>query len=67
MFATVHAAGSSLLGLFTSCTTFDSTVRGDRGVRVLREAPLRSPVPPQLPPRSSLSLLPAATAGASDD
>eukprot|EP00962_Isochrysis_galbana_P012738 scaffold3611_cov131-Isochrysis_galbana.AAC.3 len=25
MFATVHAAGSSLLGLFTSCTTFDST------------------------------------------
>eukprot|EP00962_Isochrysis_galbana_P013302 scaffold3794_cov166-Isochrysis_galbana.AAC.1 len=27
MFATVHAAGSSLLGLFTSCATFDSTVR----------------------------------------
>eukprot|EP00962_Isochrysis_galbana_P004163 scaffold1151_cov126-Isochrysis_galbana.AAC.14 len=27
MFATVHAAGSSLLGLFTSCTTFDSTER----------------------------------------
>eukprot|EP00962_Isochrysis_galbana_P056738 scaffold28826_cov253-Isochrysis_galbana.AAC.7 len=26
MFATVHAAGSSLLGLFTSCTTFDSTL-----------------------------------------
>eukprot|EP00962_Isochrysis_galbana_P001704 scaffold451_cov124-Isochrysis_galbana.AAC.5 len=26
MFATVHAAGSSLLRLFTSCTTFDSTV-----------------------------------------
>eukprot|EP00962_Isochrysis_galbana_P011767 scaffold3329_cov120-Isochrysis_galbana.AAC.6 len=25
MFATVHAAGSSLLGLFTSCTTFDPT------------------------------------------
>eukprot|EP00962_Isochrysis_galbana_P003060 scaffold861_cov123-Isochrysis_galbana.AAC.5 len=25
MFATVHTAGSSLLGLFTSCTTFDST------------------------------------------
>eukprot|EP00962_Isochrysis_galbana_P051034 scaffold22384_cov156-Isochrysis_galbana.AAC.1 len=25
MFATVHAAGSSLLGLFTTCTTFDST------------------------------------------
>eukprot|EP00962_Isochrysis_galbana_P044668 scaffold17391_cov135-Isochrysis_galbana.AAC.1 len=25
MFATVHAAGSSLLGLFTSCTTFDAT------------------------------------------
>eukprot|EP00962_Isochrysis_galbana_P012483 scaffold3541_cov117-Isochrysis_galbana.AAC.4 len=25
MFATVHAADSSLLGLFTSCTTFDST------------------------------------------
>eukprot|EP00962_Isochrysis_galbana_P035833 scaffold12300_cov132-Isochrysis_galbana.AAC.6 len=25
MFATVHAAGSSHLGLFTSCTTFDST------------------------------------------
>eukprot|EP00962_Isochrysis_galbana_P009101 scaffold2529_cov122-Isochrysis_galbana.AAC.17 len=25
MFATVHAAGSSLLGLFNSCTTFDST------------------------------------------
>eukprot|EP00962_Isochrysis_galbana_P035766 scaffold12262_cov121-Isochrysis_galbana.AAC.14 len=24
MFATVHAAGSSLLGLFSSCTTFDS-------------------------------------------
>eukprot|EP00962_Isochrysis_galbana_P057725 scaffold30229_cov146-Isochrysis_galbana.AAC.2 len=30
MFATVHAAGSSLLGLFTSCTTFDST-KGQRG------------------------------------
>eukprot|EP00962_Isochrysis_galbana_P030752 scaffold9993_cov101-Isochrysis_galbana.AAC.7 len=28
MFATVHAAGSSLLGLFTSCTTFDSTFEG---------------------------------------
>eukprot|EP00962_Isochrysis_galbana_P025075 scaffold7712_cov119-Isochrysis_galbana.AAC.9 len=28
MFATVHAAGSSLLGLFTSCTTFDSTLLG---------------------------------------
>eukprot|EP00962_Isochrysis_galbana_P014672 scaffold4201_cov119-Isochrysis_galbana.AAC.7 len=28
MFATVHAAGSSLLGLFTSCTTFDSTTWG---------------------------------------
>eukprot|EP00962_Isochrysis_galbana_P000307 scaffold87_cov167-Isochrysis_galbana.AAC.1 len=27
MFATVHAAGSSLLGLFTSCATFDSTKR----------------------------------------
>eukprot|EP00962_Isochrysis_galbana_P009661 scaffold2695_cov142-Isochrysis_galbana.AAC.2 len=26
MFATVHAAGSSLLSLFTSCTTFDTTV-----------------------------------------
>eukprot|EP00962_Isochrysis_galbana_P028873 scaffold9162_cov108-Isochrysis_galbana.AAC.5 len=26
MFATVHAAGSSLLGLFTSCATFDSTL-----------------------------------------
>eukprot|EP00962_Isochrysis_galbana_P029676 scaffold9533_cov135-Isochrysis_galbana.AAC.1 len=25
MLATVHAAGSSLLGLFTSCATFDST------------------------------------------
>jgi len=25
MFATVHAAGSSLLALFSSCTTFDST------------------------------------------
>eukprot|EP00962_Isochrysis_galbana_P040129 scaffold14518_cov141-Isochrysis_galbana.AAC.1 len=25
MFATVHAAGSSLLGLFSSCTTFDAT------------------------------------------
>eukprot|EP00962_Isochrysis_galbana_P039102 scaffold14000_cov135-Isochrysis_galbana.AAC.12 len=25
MFATVHAAGSSLLGLFTSCATFNST------------------------------------------
>eukprot|EP00962_Isochrysis_galbana_P057488 scaffold29871_cov121-Isochrysis_galbana.AAC.3 len=25
VFATVHAAGSSLLGLFSSCTTFDST------------------------------------------
>eukprot|EP00962_Isochrysis_galbana_P043979 scaffold16904_cov101-Isochrysis_galbana.AAC.3 len=32
MFATVHAAGSSLLGLFTSCTTFDSTL--DRASRV---------------------------------
>eukprot|EP00962_Isochrysis_galbana_P006793 scaffold1841_cov183-Isochrysis_galbana.AAC.1 len=30
MCATVHAAGSSLLGLFTSCSTFDSTV-GDGG------------------------------------
>eukprot|EP00962_Isochrysis_galbana_P004568 scaffold1245_cov122-Isochrysis_galbana.AAC.6 len=28
MFATVHAAGSSLLGLFTSCTTFDLTCAG---------------------------------------
>eukprot|EP00962_Isochrysis_galbana_P004857 scaffold1331_cov119-Isochrysis_galbana.AAC.4 len=28
MFATVHAAGSSLLGLISSCTTFDSTQRG---------------------------------------
>eukprot|EP00962_Isochrysis_galbana_P019268 scaffold5610_cov137-Isochrysis_galbana.AAC.12 len=28
MFATVHAAGSSLLGLFTSCSTFDSTEGG---------------------------------------
>eukprot|EP00962_Isochrysis_galbana_P046459 scaffold18704_cov108-Isochrysis_galbana.AAC.4 len=27
MFATVHAAGSSLLGSFTSCSTFDSTAR----------------------------------------
>eukprot|EP00962_Isochrysis_galbana_P043865 scaffold16844_cov119-Isochrysis_galbana.AAC.5 len=27
MFATVHAAGSSLLGSFGSCTTFDSTVQ----------------------------------------
>eukprot|EP00962_Isochrysis_galbana_P046926 scaffold19010_cov115-Isochrysis_galbana.AAC.1 len=35
MFATVHAAGSSLLGLFTSCTTFDSTgARADRARRV---------------------------------
>eukprot|EP00962_Isochrysis_galbana_P050314 scaffold21748_cov129-Isochrysis_galbana.AAC.7 len=25
MFAPVHAAGSSLFGLFSSCTTFDST------------------------------------------
>eukprot|EP00962_Isochrysis_galbana_P024518 scaffold7541_cov116-Isochrysis_galbana.AAC.1 len=25
MFATVHAAGSSLLGLYNSCSTFDST------------------------------------------
>eukprot|EP00962_Isochrysis_galbana_P015982 scaffold4566_cov118-Isochrysis_galbana.AAC.6 len=25
MLATVHASGSSLLGLFSSCTTFDST------------------------------------------
>eukprot|EP00962_Isochrysis_galbana_P008665 scaffold2419_cov114-Isochrysis_galbana.AAC.2 len=25
MFATVHTAGSSLLGLFSSCKTFDST------------------------------------------
>eukprot|EP00962_Isochrysis_galbana_P025062 scaffold7709_cov101-Isochrysis_galbana.AAC.3 len=34
MFATVHAAGSSLLGLFSSCTTFDSTgVRAHRGVQ----------------------------------
>eukprot|EP00962_Isochrysis_galbana_P028457 scaffold8995_cov120-Isochrysis_galbana.AAC.8 len=30
MFATVHAAGSSLLGLFTSCTTFDSTLPHQR-------------------------------------
>eukprot|EP00962_Isochrysis_galbana_P056710 scaffold28784_cov112-Isochrysis_galbana.AAC.7 len=30
MFATVHAPGSSLLGLFSSCTTcFDSTMRSD--------------------------------------
>eukprot|EP00962_Isochrysis_galbana_P024010 scaffold7327_cov141-Isochrysis_galbana.AAC.6 len=38
MFATVHAAGSSLLGLFSSCTTFDSRFdrgRGARGVRVV--------------------------------
>eukprot|EP00962_Isochrysis_galbana_P047034 scaffold19113_cov98-Isochrysis_galbana.AAC.6 len=28
MLATVHAAGSSLLGLFSSCTTFDSTASG---------------------------------------
>eukprot|EP00962_Isochrysis_galbana_P030159 scaffold9759_cov126-Isochrysis_galbana.AAC.1 len=26
MLATVHAAGSSLFGLFSSCTTFDSTI-----------------------------------------
>eukprot|EP00962_Isochrysis_galbana_P051601 scaffold23073_cov97-Isochrysis_galbana.AAC.1 len=32
MFATVHAAGSSLLGLFTSCTTFDSTFSQPRPV-----------------------------------
>eukprot|EP00962_Isochrysis_galbana_P019285 scaffold5611_cov132-Isochrysis_galbana.AAC.17 len=25
MYATVHAAGSSLFGLFSSCTTFDAT------------------------------------------
>eukprot|EP00962_Isochrysis_galbana_P042089 scaffold15652_cov151-Isochrysis_galbana.AAC.1 len=30
MFANVHAAGSSLLGLFTSCSTFDSTPRPAR-------------------------------------
>eukprot|EP00962_Isochrysis_galbana_P041702 scaffold15388_cov124-Isochrysis_galbana.AAC.1 len=34
MFATVHAAGSSLLGLFTSCATFDSTAWAQLG-RVL--------------------------------
>eukprot|EP00962_Isochrysis_galbana_P002709 scaffold745_cov113-Isochrysis_galbana.AAC.2 len=38
MFATVHAAGSSLLGLFTSCTTFDSTSAD------------AVPPPPSLPP-----------------
>eukprot|EP00962_Isochrysis_galbana_P020904 scaffold6137_cov147-Isochrysis_galbana.AAC.5 len=31
MFATVHAAGSSLLGLFSSCTTFDSTAGSGSG------------------------------------
>eukprot|EP00962_Isochrysis_galbana_P014730 scaffold4216_cov145-Isochrysis_galbana.AAC.1 len=37
MFATVHAAGSSLLGLFTSCATFDATVgRHGSGVAVER-------------------------------
>eukprot|EP00962_Isochrysis_galbana_P042361 scaffold15822_cov108-Isochrysis_galbana.AAC.5 len=29
MLATVHAAGSSLFGLFSSCTTFGSTVESD--------------------------------------
>eukprot|EP00962_Isochrysis_galbana_P046125 scaffold18435_cov113-Isochrysis_galbana.AAC.7 len=44
MFATVHAAGSSLLGLFTSCTTFDSTCRllpypmGPPSATVMRDA-----------------------------
>eukprot|EP00962_Isochrysis_galbana_P011479 scaffold3221_cov118-Isochrysis_galbana.AAC.1 len=34
MFATVHAAGSSLLGLFSSCSTFDSTGGCKERVRV---------------------------------
>eukprot|EP00962_Isochrysis_galbana_P046089 scaffold18423_cov110-Isochrysis_galbana.AAC.5 len=38
MFATVHAAGSSLLGLFTSCATFDLTDSSGRGVPA--ESPL---------------------------
>eukprot|EP00962_Isochrysis_galbana_P017565 scaffold5048_cov102-Isochrysis_galbana.AAC.1 len=37
MFATVHAAGSSLLGLFTSCTTFDST----DGLLILQPTPTK--------------------------
>eukprot|EP00962_Isochrysis_galbana_P032003 scaffold10474_cov122-Isochrysis_galbana.AAC.10 len=35
MYATVHAAGSSLFGLFSSCSTFDSTaspIGGDRSL-----------------------------------
>eukprot|EP00962_Isochrysis_galbana_P036668 scaffold12705_cov106-Isochrysis_galbana.AAC.1 len=32
MFATVHAAGSSLLGLFSLCTTFDSTFAQVQGI-----------------------------------
>eukprot|EP00962_Isochrysis_galbana_P017559 scaffold5046_cov122-Isochrysis_galbana.AAC.1 len=51
MFATVHAAGSSLLGLFTSCTTFDSTFR--EGGRTPNPNPnkklgLTRPFPPTL-------------------
>eukprot|EP00962_Isochrysis_galbana_P005882 scaffold1583_cov105-Isochrysis_galbana.AAC.7 len=39
MFATVHAAGSSLLGLFSSCSTFDSTDPGTRAPPHPRAAP----------------------------
>eukprot|EP00962_Isochrysis_galbana_P024334 scaffold7444_cov88-Isochrysis_galbana.AAC.1 len=40
MFATVHAAGSSLLGLFTSCATFDSTIRCIQTVTSKKMEPL---------------------------
>eukprot|EP00962_Isochrysis_galbana_P048050 scaffold19922_cov120-Isochrysis_galbana.AAC.7 len=45
MFATVHAAGSSFLGLFNSCTTFDSTgeARG-QGTRRRRKKKRRTHV-----------------------
>eukprot|EP00962_Isochrysis_galbana_P017901 scaffold5152_cov113-Isochrysis_galbana.AAC.1 len=49
--ATVHAAGSSLLGLFTSCTTFDATIRNS----ALRARACFSSRPRARPARASFS------------
>eukprot|EP00962_Isochrysis_galbana_P034101 scaffold11490_cov135-Isochrysis_galbana.AAC.1 len=43
MFATVHAAGSSLLGLFTSCATFDSTIHDHPSSRLDLEGEKEAP------------------------
>eukprot|EP00962_Isochrysis_galbana_P057770 scaffold30298_cov91-Isochrysis_galbana.AAC.1 len=42
MFATVHAAGSSLLGLFGSCTTFDSTWMNQAAARNMQRRSVSS-------------------------